>query len=78
MIYHRSECRYVIKIRKKNQIKMNWEDAEWKGYYPCKCCDGIEFLYKLEKNRVERYAKQFNIDVDLKDKKVYVRTDAGC
>lgn len=55
MVYHRPECRYAGKIRKKNQIKMDWEDAEWKGYRPCKCCDGIEFLYKLEKEKIERY-----------------------
>lgn len=78
MVYHRPECRYADKIRKKNRIKMNWEDAEWKGYRPCKCCDGIEFLYKLEMEKIRRYAEQFNIDVDLKDRKVYVRTDAGC
>ena len=31
-VYHRPECRYVGKIRKKNRIQMEWEDAEWKGY----------------------------------------------
>ena len=71
MVYHRPECRYARKIRKKNRIEMDWEDAEWKGYSPCKCCDGIEFLYKLEKEKIERYAGQFNMDVDLKDRKVY-------
>lgn len=78
MVYHRLECRYVGKIQKRNWIKMEWEDAEWKGYRPCKCCDGIEFLYKLEKDRIERYAGQSSMDVDLRDKKVYVRTDVGC
>lgn len=78
MVYHRPECRYVGKIRKKNWIKMDWEDAEWKGYRPCKCCDGIEFLYKLEKEKIERYMEQSNMNVDLKDRKIYVRTDVGC
>ncbi|MCM1144975.1 MAG: hypothetical protein NC407_09720 [Lachnoclostridium sp.] len=78
MVYHRPQCRYVRKIHKKNRIQMAWEDAEWKGYRPCKCCDGIEFLYQTGKAEIERYAKQFNLDVDLKDRKIYVRTDAGC
>ena len=78
MVYHRPECRYAGKIRKKNQIKMDWEDAEWKGYRPCKCCDGIEFLYKLEKGKIERYMEQSNMNVDLKDRKIYVRTDVEC
>lgn len=78
MVYHRPECRYAGKIRKKNRIQMEWEDAEWKGYRPCKCCDGIEFLYKLEKERIDSYAEQSGIDVDLKDRKIYVRTDVGC
>lgn len=56
---------------------MKWEDAEWKGYRPCKCCDGIEFLYKMEKEGIDRYAEQYNMDVDLKGMKLYVRTDAG-
>lgn len=78
MVYHRPECRYVRKIRKKNWIQMSWEDAEWKGYHPCKCCGGIQFLYKMEKESLERYAKQFHIDLDFKDRKIYVRTDEGC
>lgn len=78
MVYHRPECRYVGKIQKKNRIKIDWEDAEWKGYRPCKCCDGIKFLYKLEKEKVERYAEQFNMDVDLRNRTIYVRTDVGC
>ncbi len=78
MVYHRPECRYAGKIRKKNRVQMKWEDAEWKGYRPCKCCDGIDFLYKMEQEKIERYAEQFNLDVDFKDRKIYVRTDAGC
>jgi len=78
MVYHRPECRYARKIYKKNQVQMNWEDAEWKGYRPCKCCDGIRFLYKLEKYEIEQYAQQFHMDVDLKDNKIYVRTEVGC
>ncbi|MCM1049997.1 MAG: hypothetical protein NC433_16395 [Clostridiales bacterium] len=77
-VYHRPECRYAGKIDKRNRIKMRWEDAEWKGYRPCKCCDGIDFLYKMEKEKIERYAEQFNINVDFKDRKIYVRTDVGC
>lgn len=78
MVYHRPECRYAVKIRKKNRIQMKWEDAEWKGYRSCKCCDGIDFLYKMEKEKIEKYAEQFNIDVDFRDRKIYVRTDVGC
>lgn len=77
-VYHRPECRYAKKIFKRNRIRMNWEDAEWKGYRPCKCCDGIEFLYRMDKEKIERYAEQFHMDVDLKDRKIYVRTDVGC
>lgn len=78
MVYHRPECRYVRKIYKRNRVQMNWEDAEWKGYRPCKYCDSIDFLYKLEKYEIEKYAQQFHMDVDLKDNKIYVRTDVGC
>lgn len=77
-VYHRPECRYAGKIYKRNRIKMKWEDAEWKGYRPCKCCDGIDFLYKIEKEKIEKYAEQFNMSVDFKDRKIYVRTDVGC
>lgn len=72
MVYHRPKCRYAGRIRKKNRVLMKWEDAEWKGYRPCKCCDGIDFLYKMEKEKIERYAEQFNLDVDFMDRKIYV------
>ena len=52
MVYHRPKCRYAGRIRKKNRVLMKWEDAEWKGYRPCKCCDGIDFLYKMEKEKI--------------------------
>lgn len=78
MVYHRPECKYVRKIRKQNSLQMDWKDAEWKGYRPCRCCDGAVYLYKMEKETIDRYADQFHMDVDLKDSKIYVRTDNGC
>lgn len=78
MVYHRPECRYARKIYKRNWVQMNWEDAEWKGYRPCKCCDGAAFLYELELDSIECFAKKHNLDVDLKNNKIYVRTDVGC
>lgn len=78
MVYHRPECRYARKIYKRNRVQMNWEEAEWKGYRPCKCCDGADFLYHLELSNIEFFAEQHNLDVDLKNNKIYVRTDVGC
>lgn len=78
MVYHRPECRYVQKIDKKNRVQIKWEDAEWKGYRPCQYCDGAEFLYSLEFDNVKRFAKQNNMNVNLKDAQIYVRTDVGC
>lgn len=77
-VYHRPECRYARKIYKRNRTQMYWENAEAKGYRPCKCCDGTEFLYELEKDKIEQYAEQYHLDVDIRNHKVYVRTDAGC
>lgn len=57
---------------------MCWETAEEKGYRPCKCCDGINFLYGLEKDNIERYTEQFPMDVNLVNNRIYVRTDVGC
>lgn len=78
MVYHRPGCRYAGKIYKRNRIRMKWEDAEWKGYRPCRCCDGMDFLYRMERDSIERYAQQSGMDVDLRDSRLYVRTDAGC
>lgn len=77
-VYHRPECQYVKKIRKKNRVWMEWEDAERRGYRPCKCCGGMNFLYSMEKEMIAGYAKQFHLDVDFRDRKIYVRTDDGC
>lgn len=78
MVYHRAECRYVKQIHEKNRVKAEWEDAEWKGYRPCRCCDGTSFLYNLELEEIDLFSRQHNLDVDLKNYKVYVRTDVGC
>lgn len=77
-VYHRPECRYARRISEKNQMRMKWEDAEWRGYRPCRCCDGMRFLYKIEKDKIERYTEHFPMDVDLIVNTLYVRTDAGC
>lgn len=78
MVYHRPECRYARKIHKVNRMQMTWEDAEWKGYRPCKCCDGAVFLYSLERDAIENYAEMFRMDVDMKNNKIYIRTNVGC
>jgi len=78
MVYHRPECRYARKIYRKNRMQMTWEDAEYYGYRPCKCCDGINFLFKHDLASIEYFAEKNHMDVDLKDNKIYVRTDVGC
>ncbi len=78
MVYHRPECRYAARIRRENRMKMDWRDAERRGYRPCKHCDGMRYLYQRDKKSIERYAEQAHMDVDLRDWKLYVRTDAGC
>ena len=78
MVYHRPECRYARKIYKRNRVQMDWEEAEWKGYRPCKCCDGANFLYNLESGSIEYFTEQHNLDVNLKNNIIYVRTDVGC
>lgn len=32
MVYHRSECRYAQKIKKRNRVQMNWDEAEYNIY----------------------------------------------
>jgi hypothetical protein len=59
-------------------MQMNWDEAEWKGYRPCKCCDGAAFLYNLELGNIEGFAEQHNLDVDLLKDKIYVITVVGC
>lgn len=78
MVYHRPECKFAEKIYKRNRDQMSWIDAERKGYRPCKFCGGAKFLYKLHLKGIENYAKIYNLDIDLKDNIIYVRTDAGC
>lgn len=77
-VYHRPECRYARKIYKRNRVQMDWEEAEWKGYRPCRCCDGADFLYGLELEDIKCFSNQYNLNVDLKNNKIYVRTDVGC
>lgn len=78
LVYHRPECRYARKIYRKNRVQMEWEEAEWKGYRPCKYCDGADFLYNLERDKIECFSESHNLDVDLRNKEIYVRTDVGC
>ena len=78
MVYHRSQCRYVQRIHTNNTLKLKWEDAEWKGYRPCKCCNSAAFIYEVEWGNTKRFSKEHNLDVDLVGDKIYVRTDVGC
>lgn len=79
MVYHRPECSYARRIYKRNRIKLSWQDAEWKGYRTCKCCNNMKFLYQLEQDVAEKFCKnQHNMDMDLVGNMVYVRTDVGC
>lgn len=77
MVYHRPNCKYVKRIKPRNQMQIFWEHAERRGYRPCKCCDGINYLYKCELSNINNYAEQYNMDIDMKDNKLYVRTDVG-
>lgn len=78
MVYHRAECRYAKKIYKRNKMKMSKKEAEAHGYRSCKCCDSMNYFYQLGKQEIIDYAKDKNMNVDYKDGKIYVRTDAGC
>jgi len=78
MVYHRSTCKCVENILKENQMKIKWEDAEHYGYRPCKCCDGITYLYNSNLRNIKAFCEQNNMDVDLMNDKIYVRTDVGC
>ena len=77
-VYHRPECIHAQKIYKRNRIEITGEEAEWRGYRPCKCCNSAAFLYRIEKSRIEQYAEKFHMDVDIIKGKIYVNTDAGC
>ena len=78
MVYHRPECRYARNIYKRNRMQLSWQDAEWKGYRPCKCCNTMSFVYQLEQDVAEKFCRQHNMDVDYANNMVYVRTDVGC
>ena len=78
MVYHRPECRYALRINKKNWVQMDWDEARKQGYRPCKCCDEMRFLYGLEKENIECYSESHNLDIDLIKNEIIVRTDAGC
>lgn len=78
MVYHRAECRYAKKIYKRNKMLVPKQAAEKQGYRPCKCCDSMNFFYQLGKEEITSYAQEKNMNLDFKDGKIYVRTDAGC
>lgn len=78
MVYHRPECRHAQSIKKNNRVQMPWEEAEWNGYRPCKCCNNMEFLYQQEQFEIESYAAQYNLEADIKNHMLYVRTEVGC
>lgn len=78
MVYHRPQCRYARKINKENRLQMYWYEAEKQGYRPCKCCDEMRFLYSLEEGDIEYFAEKHNLDVDLINNELIIRTDAGC
>ncbi len=78
MVYHRPQCRYAKRMNRKNRMQMYWYEAEKQGYRPCKCCDAMKFLYSVEEADVGIYGDQHNLDVDLVEDEIIIRTDVGC
>lgn len=78
MVYHRSQCRYVQNIKKENRMQMYWQEAEKQGFCPCKYCDEMKFLYRLEECDLEYFAEKNNLDIELVNNEIIIRTDVGC
>ena len=78
MVYHRPQCRYAKKMKKKNRVQMYWDVAEKRGYRPCKYCDSAKYMYGLAEGEVEYFAEIHGLDVDFVNNEIVVRTDAGC
>ena len=78
MVYHRSNCRYAKQIHEKNKVQMKRDDIETYGYRPCKCCSSVRGIFNNEKGNILKFTNQHNMDVDLLDDKLYIRTDVGC
>lgn len=78
MVYHRAGCRYAKQIHEKNKVQINRDTIETYGYRPCKCCSSIRGIFSNEKGNILKFTQTHNMDVDLIDDKLYIRTDVGC
>ena len=77
-VSHREKCQFVSRIADKNYITLTKDQAECQGYRPCKCCDGMDNIYRMEKKTIESYLRDKDVAIDLVDHILYVRTMVGC
>ena len=77
-VYHRLDCRYVKAIKRENRITSLKTDLIYNGCRPCRCCNGMDHIYKTESDEISRYAKKHGMELNYIDGILYVKTNVGC
>lgn len=77
-VAHRENCRYVKHILCKNLMTLTQNQAWERGYRPCKCCNSLDSIYKMEMSDINAYLRDKDMALDAVDHKLYARTPIGC
>lgn len=77
-IYHKPNCRFAKRIKKKNKITLPGKDARRQGYRPCKCCNKMSYLYRTEKGLMSCFEKKKNMKFLYQKGILYAATRVGC
>lgn len=76
-VYHKPSCRYVNRMRYKNQMSISLYEAKMQGLRPCICCNTMEHQYKIADHAIEKYQKK-GMQFLYLDNALYVKSDLGC
>lgn len=77
-IYHKPGCRYVDRIKYKNKMSLPRHDARAEGYHVCRYCNSMNHHIKGERNILDYYEQNKNMQFKYIDGILYVKSEIGC
>ena len=77
-VYHRENCIYAGRIKRENMLITTGDEAKYRGYRPCRCCNGMKYHVTNSQGTITYYEKYRGMQFLFRDGILYVKTDMGC
>lgn len=77
-VFHKPGCKYIHQMKPENCMPLSEAEAREAGYRICRCCNGMDFHMKTEKQAIDRYQKCRKMDFKYIGGILYVKTEISC